>query len=76
MSPSAREYLQHILDETTYIITTTKNLDKAQFSQDETLKCACVRSIEIIGSEAYHYESRRAGQMGFIQVGRCQLCPT
>lgn len=49
MSPSAREYLQHILDETTYIMTTVTDLDRAQFLKDETLKRACVRSIEVIG---------------------------
>ena len=49
MSPSAREYLQHILDETTYIINNSVELDKASFLQDETLKRAYVRSIEVIG---------------------------
>jgi uncharacterized protein with HEPN domain len=49
MSPSAREYLRHILDETTYIITNSTGLEKAVFLQDETLKRAYVRSIEIIG---------------------------
>ncbi len=49
MSPSAREYLQHILDETTYIMTSSTSLDKTAFVQDETLKRAYVRSIEVIG---------------------------
>lgn len=49
MSPSAREYLQHILDETTYIITSSKALSKAAFLADETRKRAYVRSIEVIG---------------------------
>lgn len=49
MSPSAREYLQHILDETTYIMTSSTSLDKTKFVQDETLKRAYVRSIEVIG---------------------------
>jgi uncharacterized protein with HEPN domain len=49
MSPSAREYLQHILDETTYIILSSTNLDKTAFLQDATLKRAFVRSIEVIG---------------------------
>lgn len=49
MSPSAREYLHHILDETTYIMTSSTGLDKAAFVQDETLKRAYVRSIEVIG---------------------------
>lgn len=46
---SAREYLQHILDETTYIMTSSTGLDKTAFVQDETLKRAYVRSIEMIG---------------------------
>ena len=49
MSPSAYEYLQHILDETTYIMNSADGLNKAVFMQDETLKRAYVRSIEIIG---------------------------
>lgn len=49
MSPSAHEYLQHILDETTYILTSVTHLDKASFMQDETLKRAYTRSIEVIG---------------------------
>jgi uncharacterized protein with HEPN domain len=43
------EYLQHILEETSYIITNSEGLDKAIFVQNETLKRAYVRSIEIIG---------------------------
>ena len=49
MSPSAREYLQHILDETTYIMTSSTDLDKTNFVEDETLKRAYARSIEVIG---------------------------
>ncbi len=49
MSLSAREYLQHILDETTYIMTSSGGLNKATFIQDETLKRAYVRSIEVVG---------------------------
>ncbi len=48
MSPSAREYLQNILQETNYIITHSVGLDKAVFLQNETLKRAYVRSLEII----------------------------
>ena len=49
MSPSAREYLQHMLDETTYILTSSVGLDKTEFVRDETLKRAYARSIEVIG---------------------------
>ncbi len=49
LSPSAREYLQHILDETTYIMRSSASLGKTRFVQDETLKRAYVRSLEVIG---------------------------
>jgi len=49
MSPSAREYLQHIHDECAYLLNSSNGLDKPTFLQDETLKRAYVRSIEIIG---------------------------
>ena len=49
MPLSAREYFQHILTETAYILKTSADLDKATFVQDETLKRAYVRSIEVIG---------------------------
>ncbi len=49
MSLSSLEYLRHILDETTYLTGRTKGLSKDEFMQDETLKRAFVRSLEIIG---------------------------
>lgn len=49
MSRSSLKYLQHILDETQYLTGKTEGLDKGRFLQDETLKRAFVRSLEIIG---------------------------
>ena len=49
MSLSSLEYLQHILDEMGYLIDRAKYLNKDEFMQDETLKRAFVRSLEIIG---------------------------
>jgi len=49
MSFSSLEYLQHILDETAYLIDRAKDLNKDAFMQDETLKRAFVHSLEIIG---------------------------
>src|SRR5438093_4331255 len=49
MPQSVAEYLQHILDEISYLRKTAQTLDKAAFLQDETLKRSFVRSIEIIG---------------------------
>ena len=52
MSRSVREYLQHILDETHYLLSKAYGLDEATFLHDETLKRAFVRSLEIIGEAA------------------------
>lgn len=49
MSFPGSEYLYHILDETKYILSQTKELAKEDFFQNETLQRAFVRSIEIIG---------------------------
>lgn len=38
-----------MLDETSYLIEQSRGLTKAQFVEDETLKRAFVRSIEVIG---------------------------
>lgn len=48
MSRSAHEYLQHILDERTYLIVSSNGLGKDTLIQDETLKRAYVPSIEVI----------------------------
>lgn len=49
MSLSPVEYLRHILDETEYLLDHAQDLSKEEFIQDETLRRAFVRSIEIIG---------------------------
>ena len=50
MSKEPVEYLKHIRDESLYIISVTgKNITKEIFLNDETLKRAIVRSLEIIG---------------------------
>ena len=49
MPPSPCEYLLHILDETTYIISASQELSEARFMNHDTLKRAFVRSLEIIG---------------------------
>jgi len=46
---SYREYLRHILDETEFILQKTSQLKKDTFLNDEVLKRAVVRSLEIIG---------------------------
>jgi uncharacterized protein with HEPN domain len=50
MSKQPVEYLNHIRDEITFIISVTdKKIDKEEFLRDETLKRAAVQSLEIIG---------------------------
>ncbi len=49
MSRLILPFLQHILSETRYLMARSRGLSKAEFSGDETLKRAFVRSLEIIG---------------------------
>lgn len=50
MSKQPVEYLKHIRDECLYILSiTSKGITKEKFLNDETLKRAVVRSLEIIG---------------------------
>lgn len=49
MTLSIGDYLRHILDEADYLEQNTRRLTKEQFLNDETLKRAFVRSLEIIG---------------------------
>jgi uncharacterized protein with HEPN domain len=52
MSLSTFEHLHHMLDETSYLIRHAGGLKKDEFKNDETLRRAFVRSIEIIGEAA------------------------
>jgi uncharacterized protein with HEPN domain len=49
MSRSAIEYLNHILDETEYLLAQSRHINEESFKNNETLKRAFVRSLEIIG---------------------------
>lgn len=49
MSKDPKEFLRHILDECSYLILISENLSFENFIEDETLKRAVVRSLEIIG---------------------------
>jgi len=49
MSKEPIEFLKHIADECTYLLSVNKDLTKDDFLDDETLKRAVVRSLEIIG---------------------------
>ena len=49
MSKEPLEYIKHIADECSYIISVSENLSKSAFLNDETLKRAIVRSLGVIG---------------------------
>jgi uncharacterized protein with HEPN domain len=49
MSKEPIEFLKHIADECTYLLSISKELIKDTFLDDETLKRAVVRSLEIVG---------------------------
>ncbi len=49
MSRSETEYLRHIQDEARYLSDASREVSWDEFSEDETLKRAFVRSIEVIG---------------------------
>jgi uncharacterized protein with HEPN domain len=49
MSKEPIEFLKHIADECTYLLSVNKGISKDDFLDDETLKRAVVRSLEIIG---------------------------
>jgi uncharacterized protein with HEPN domain len=50
MSKEPIEYLKHIRDESFFVLTViNENVTKDNFLEDETLKRAVVRSLEIIG---------------------------
>ena len=51
MSKEPIEFLKHIADECDYLLSINADLTKEVFMNDETLKRAIVRSLEII-SEA------------------------
>ena len=49
---SDSEYLKHILDEIHFVMQETKGLTFSDFMNNEMLKRACTRSLEIIGEAA------------------------
>ena len=52
MSFEPRDYLQHILVEADYLLDRSSALTFEAFTQDETLRRAFVRSLEVIGEAA------------------------
>ena len=54
MSFESRDYLRHILLEADYLLARSAGLSYDDFTADETLRRAFVRSLEIIGEVAKH----------------------
>lgn len=52
MSLSTLEILRHILEETEYLARASSEIQREDFLQDETLRRAFVRSLEVIGEAA------------------------
>ncbi len=52
MSFEPRDYLRHILVEADYLVAQTGGLKRDEFVENETLRRAFVRSLEIIGEAA------------------------
>jgi uncharacterized protein with HEPN domain len=52
MSFPPLEYLRHMLVEAEFLVARTRTLSKPEFLQDEVLRRAFVRSIEVIGEAA------------------------
>lgn len=52
MSISPVEILRHIREEAAFLVDSTYNVSVEQFIENEVLKRACVRAIEIIGEAA------------------------
>ena len=57
MSISHLDYLHHILHEAKYIVRVTGGITEEEFSGDETIQKAVVRSIEIMGEAAKQISS-------------------
>ncbi len=54
---STNIFLEHIRDEIAFVLQATDALTFAEFMRDETLKRACVRSLEIIGEAVKNVSS-------------------
>jgi uncharacterized protein with HEPN domain len=67
MSRSTNDYLLHILDELHFLATKSVGLSEEQFREDETLKRACVRSLEIIGEATKQLPTNFRAQHSHIE---------
>jgi uncharacterized protein with HEPN domain len=64
MSKEPIEFLKHIADECSYLLSISNGLSKDAFLDDETLKRAVVRSLEIYWRGYKENSSRFQSKMG------------
>jgi uncharacterized protein with HEPN domain len=67
MSSEPRDYLRHILVEADYLISQRTGLTFEDFTADETLRRAVVRSLEIIGEAAKKVPSEFRAQYPAVE---------
>lgn len=67
MLKDPKEFLKHIQDESFYIISVTRGLNFDAFLEDETLKRAIVRSLEVIGEASKKVPSDFKSQFNVIE---------
>lgn len=66
MSKSSIEFLRHILEETDFIIRNSEGLTQRSLEEDEVLKRAIVRSLEIIGEAAKKVDEELRSQYSSV----------
>ena len=67
MSSSGTEYLAHILDEVDYLVEHSRGVTHQDFLNDEALRRAFVRSLEIIGEAAKKVPTELAEQLEGVE---------
>ena len=67
MSHSLREIVRHILDEADFVLNEAKGLDFDSFIQNEVMKRAFIRSLEIMGEAAKKVPMEVRGQYPQIE---------
>ena len=76
MSFEPRDYLRHIVVEADYLMAHSSDLTREHFSEDETLRRAFVRNLEIIGEAAKKVRTGFALGIRTSDGGRWQACAT
>lgn len=67
MSLSGVECLRHICGEAEYLMGRSRGLKCDEFLQDDTLKRAFVRSLEVVGEAAKHLPASLKEKYGHVE---------